>query len=249
MKKYGLIGYPLAHSLSAEFFNAKFKTEGINAVYELFPLESLSQLKSLLSLHPSLQGFNVTSPYKVEVMRYLDRIDEEAELTGAVNTIRVERARFRRPHLVGYNTDVKGFADSLELIRKPWHTRALVLGSGGAALAVMRALKKMGIVHRQVSRTPSAPGVYAYSDLTPEIIERHKLIVNATPVGMYPHIDQCPSIPFEGIGAEHLCYDLIYNPQETIFMHRAQAQGASVQNGLEMLLIQALCSWRIWNER
>lgn len=113
----------------------------------------------------------------------------------------------------------------------------------------MRALKKMGIVHRQVSRTPSAPGVYAYSDLTPEIIERHKLIVNATPVGMYPHIDQCPSIPFEGIGAEHLCYDLIYNPQETIFMHRAQAQGASVQNGLEMLLIQALCSWRIWSER
>ncbi len=248
MKEYGLIGYPLGHSLSADFFNAKFQTERINAVYKLFPMESLSELKGVLSQHRNLAGLNVTAPYKVSILRHLDRLDEEAALIGAVNTIRIERSRFRGPRLIGYNTDVSGFADSLELVRQPWHARALVLGSGGAALAVMRAMKKMGIEHRQVSRTPSDKTIYAYSDLTPDIIDRYKLIVNATPVGLYPHIDQCPPIPFEGIGKEHLCYDLIYNPEETIFMHRARMQGATVHNGLEMLLIQALCSWRIWQE-
>lgn len=248
MKEYGLIGFPLGHSYSADFFNAKFKTEQIDAAYNLFPLKSLSELKDLLSLHPNLMGLNVTSPYKIDVMRYLDEIDEEAELTGAVNTIKIERRRFHRTHLIGYNTDVIGFSDSLELIRKPWHTRALVLGSGGAALAVMRALKKMGIAHDQVSRHPEDHNVYSYSDLTNDLISNSKLIINATPVGMYPHIDQAPSIPYEAIGSEHLCYDLIYNPEETVFMHRARMQGAMVQNGLEMLLIQALCSWRIWHE-
>ncbi len=247
---FGLIGYPLIHSFSKTFFNQKFQAEKINARYENFEIASIDLLPSLLETTPSLSGMNVTIPYKEKVIPFLDDIDPLAARAGAVNVIKIipdkKGKLLDNRRLVGYNSDVAGFTDSIRPLITDNRHRALVLGTGGAAKAVCVGLDMLDVKAQLVSRTPK-PGVLTYDDLTPDIIAEHKVIVNTTPLGMYPHVDEAPAIPYEALGREHLCYDLLYNPDITLFMKKAQAQGAEVKNGLEMLLLQAFLSWEIWN--
>ncbi len=240
---YGIIGYPLSHSFSPGFFNDKFGQEGIDAVYQAYPLSDIHLLKELISGDPQLKGLNVTIPYKQAVMPLLDEIDPAAQKVGAVNCIAI-----RDGNTIGYNTDIIGFGHSLRPLLQQWQDRALILGSGGAAHAVAYVLKQLGIMYKLVSRS-EAINCITYDQLTPEIIARHKLIVNTTPLGMYPNVGTAPPIPYEGIGPQHLAYDLIYNPSETQFMKQAAAQGAVTKNGLDMLHLQALAGWEIWNKR
>lgn len=247
---FGLIGYPLIHSFSKTFFNQKFQAEKINARYENFEIASIDLLPSLLETTPSLSGMNVTIPYKEKVIPFLDDIDPLAARAGAVNVVKIipdKRGKLLdNRRLVGYNSDVAGFTDSIRPLITDNRHRALVLGTGGAAKAVCVGLDMLDVKAQLVSRTPK-PGVLTYEDLTQDIIAEHKVIVNTTPLGMYPHVDEAPAIPYEALGPEHLCYDLLYNPDVTLFMKKAQAQGAEVKNGLEMLLLQAFLSWEIWN--
>lgn len=245
MDKYGLIGYPLGHSFSVGYFNEKFRNEGINAKYINFEIASISALKEILSSNPELKGLNVTIPYKEQVIDLLDEISPEARAIGAVNVIKIEH-RNNRPYLKGYNSDVIGFTKSIEPMLEHYHKKALILGSGGAAKAVHYGLRSLGIEARFVERRKSLRGL-TYNDLSPKILKEFPLIINCTPVGMYPNIDECPDIPYEGLNHHNLLYDLIYNPDETLFMSKGKANGASVKNGLEMLLLQAFASWEIWN--
>ncbi len=238
---YGIIGYPLSHSFSPGFFNDKFARDGIDAVYTVCPIADVQQLKDLIISDPLLKGLNVTIPYKQAVMPLLDEIDPAAQLVGAVNCIAIRNGR-----TIGYNTDIIGFGHSLRPLLQPWHDRALILGAGGAASAVAYVLKQLGILYKFVSRR-EGDKTMTYDQLTPEIIARHKLVINTTPLGMYPNVDQTPAIPYEGMGAQHLAYDLIYNPAETQFMKQAVAHGAITKNGLDMLHLQALAGWEIWN--
>ena len=240
---YGIIGYPLSYSFSPGFFNDKFCREGIDAVYQAYPLSDIQQLKELIAAGPQLKGLNVTIPYKQAVMPLLDEIDLAAQKVGAVNCIAIRDGK-----TIGYNTDIIGFGHSLRPLLQQWQDRALILGAGGAAQAVAYVLKQLGILYKFVSRNEAANSI-TYDQLTPEIVARHKLIVNTTPLGMYPNIDAAPPIPYEGIGPQHLAYDLIYNPSETQFMKQAAAQGAVTKNGLDMLHLQALAGWEIWNKR
>lgn len=246
---FGLIGYPLGHSFSRSFFNDKFAAEGIDAEYINFEIPSVSELKEVLDDHPQLSGLNVTIPYKEQVIPYLDRLDPEAEAIGAVNVIRIIR---NDPddeddyELVGYNSDVVGFRDSISPLITPERDKALILGSGGAAKAVRQGLISLGVEPVYVSRSPRR-GMLSYDELTPEVMASHKVIVNTTPLGMYPGVDRFPPIPYEYLDSGHLLYDLIYNPDTTAFMRRGAEHGAEVKNGLEMLLLQAFESWRIWN--
>lgn len=243
---YGLIGYPLTHSFSQRFFNQKFESEGINARYINFEIPDIGDLMEVVAEYPDLCGLNVTIPYKEQVMKYLDEIDADAARIGAVNVIRFIRRgddlRFK-----GYNSDVVGFSNSISPLLNPVRRAALILGTGGAAKAVACGLANLGLDFRFVSRTP-AEGMYAYSDLTPDVMHAHKVIVNTTPLGMYPDVDRCPDIPYHLITPAHLCYDLLYNPDMTLFLKKAAERGAETKNGLEMLLLQAFESWRIWNE-
>ncbi len=245
-QQYGLLGYPLTHSFSRGFFNDKFQAESIEATYLNFEIPAIDELPEVLAHHPQLCGLNVTRPYKEVVMHYLQQIDEAAQRVGAVNVIKFNR-NGKKLTLTGYNTDVIGFSESLHPLLQSHHTRALVLGTGGASKAVCVALEDLGIAYTLVSRTTAADRL-AYSDLTPEVMQRYTVIVNTTPLGTYPHTDEQPPLPYEFITPEHLCYDLIYNPEETQFLVRAKAQGAVTKNGLEMLLLQALAAWRIWQE-
>lgn len=246
-KLYGLIGYPLGHSFSRGFFNQKFETEKISAKYVNFEISEIDLFPSVIARNPRLSGLNVTIPYKEQVIEYLDGMDADAEAIGAVNVIKVIRnAKGEISLLKGFNSDVIGFTDSIRALLKPGHRRALVLGTGGASKAVIHGLRKLGIESTSVSRTP-APGRLTYADLTPEVMETHTVIVNTTPLGMYPNVDSCPDIPYDLLTANHLCYDLLYNPDVTEFMRRSAEHGATVKNGLEMLLLQAFESWRIWN--
>jgi len=242
---FGLIGYPLSHSFSRRYFGEKFAQLSISdAFYELFPIERIEALPELLATHPNLCGLNVTIPYKEQVIPYLDSLDPAAAAIGAVNTIKIEEGQ-----LTGYNTDVYGFAFALrQAIEKHQLDirQALVLGTGGAAKAVVYQLSQMGIPASSVSRR-SQPGVYGYTDLDADLIREHQLIVNTTPLGMHPQVDACPDIPYEALGPEHLAYDLVYNPAETLFMERAARQGAKTLNGLLMLEQQAEKAWEIWN--
>lgn len=248
-KIYGLIGYPLMHSFSQTFFNQKFKSEKINARYINFEIPDIGDLMEVFAEHPNLAGLNVTIPYKQQVMAYLNDIDPVAQRIGAVNVIRIIRGKSDNDfRLVGYNSDIMGFANSIKPLLKPFHKGALVLGSGGAAKAVCCGLEDLGVKPLVVSRT-RREGAVTYGDLTPEIMESHKVIVNTTPLGMYPHVDECPDIPYEFLTSEFLCYDLLYNPDVTLFMKRSAEYGAEVKNGLEMLLLQAFESWEIWNSR
>ncbi|MDE6317456.1 MAG: shikimate dehydrogenase [Muribaculaceae bacterium] len=245
-KIYGLIGYPLTHSFSQRYFNQKFEAEGINARYLNFELPDIGDLMEVVSEYPNLSGLNVTIPYKEQVIQYLDEMDEDAEKIGAVNVIKLIRTKGELK-FKGYNSDIIGFSDSMIPLLNERRKKALVLGTGGASKAVVRGLENLGVTPTLVSRTPRK-GVITYADLTPGIMADNLIIVNTTPLGMYPHVDECPDIPYDCLTKEHLCYDLLYNPDVTLFMRRASEHGAEVKNGLEMLLLQAFAAWNIWNE-
>lgn len=251
METYGLIGFPLKHSFSARFFSEKFARENIDAEYLNFEIEDITELRRVILFNPSLRGLNVTIPYKEQVIPFLHTLSPEAEEIGAVNVIRVVRqpGEMYNYHLTGYNTDYIGFRESLRpLLRNEIHTDALILGTGGASKAVAQALKDLQITYRFVSRTP-AEGRYSYDELTSEIINTHKLIVNASPVGTFPQFEQCPAIPYEALSPSHLLYDLVYNPTETLFLRKGKAMGATAHNGKEMLELQAEAAWKIWQQQ
>lgn len=247
-KIYGLVGYPLGHSFSKDFFNQKFESENIPAKYVNFELADISLLPDVVRTTPALTGFNVTIPYKQQIIQYLDALDPEAEEIGAVNVVKIYRQPDGSLSFKGYNSDSVAFGDSLRPMLNPGiHTAALVLGSGGASRAVCHALRQAGVRPQIVSRT-AGDGRITYADITPEVMASHKVIVNTTPLGMYPHVDECPAIPYDALTEDHICYDLLYNPSTTLFMQKASEAGATVKNGLEMLLLQAFVSWNIWNK-
>lgn len=248
MDKYGLIGYPLGHSFSISYFNQKFQDEGINAVYENFEIPDVDLLNEVVDSNPNLKGLNVTIPYKEKVMQYLDTISPEARAIGAVNVIRVthEGSKIK---LKGYNSDVIGFTQSIEpMLDKKWHRKALILGTGGASKAIDYGLRNLGLETVFVSRY-ERPGTIQYETITPEVIKEYNVIVNCTPVGMYPKTEECPKLPYDAMDSHTILYDLIYNPDETLFMKRGAEHGAQVKNGLEMLLLQAFASWEFWHEK
>ena len=246
MNKFGLIGYPLGHSFSKNFFNQKFQSEGINAEYINFEIPTIGEVTNILLSNPDLVGLNVTIPYKEQVIPYLDELDADAKAIGAVNVIKIRR-QTGKLKLIGYNSDIIGFTDSIEPLLEPQHKKALILGTGGASKAIFHGLKKLGVEAKFVTRTPKE-GMFTYEDLTKEVMDEYKVIVNCTPVGMYPRANEYPNIPYEYITPNHLLYDLLYNPDTTLFMKKGADKGAVVKNGLEMLLLQAFAAWDIWNE-
>ncbi len=247
-KIYGLIGTSLTHSFSMDFFNQKFIAEGIDAQYFNFELTDVGDLMNIFSEYSNLGGLNVTMPFKEKVIPFMDELDETAHKVGAVNVIKIIRGtNGEAVKLVGYNTDYTGFRDSISPMLTPEMESALVLGTGGASKAVKAALESLGVDVRYVSRRKSA-SIITYEELTKQMILDHKIIVNTTPLGTYPNVDICPDIPYRFVTPQHLCYDLVYNPSETKFMKLAMANGAVVKSGLEMLLLQAFESYRIWTE-
>ena len=247
MDKYGLIGYPLTHSFSIGYFNEKFENEGIDAEYVNFEIPSIELLPEVIASNPELLGLNVTIPYKEKVMSYLDFISPEARAIGAVNVISVIH-KGRNIQLKGYNSDVIGFTQSIEPMLEPFHKKALILGTGGASKAINYGLKSLGLETVFVSRY-ERPGTIQYDKLTGDDVREYNVIVNCTPCGMFPHTNECPNLPYEAMDSHNLLYDLIYNPDETMFMHKGAKQGATVVNGLEMLLLQAFASWEFWHDR
>lgn len=245
MKKYGLIGYPLGHSFSMGYFNEKFKNEAINAVYENFEIPDIQDITTVIGSNPDLAGFNVTIPYKEKVMDYLDYIAPEAAEIGAVNVVKVTH-NGERAVLNGFNSDVVGFVNSIKPLLRPLHKKALVLGTGGASKAVEYGLRKLGLETIKVSHTEK-DNTITYGQVTPELLSEYKVIVNCTPCGMAPHFDECPNLPYDSIDDSFLLYDLIYNPEETLFLRKGKEKDATVKNGLEMLLLQAEEGWNIWN--
>jgi shikimate dehydrogenase len=244
---YGLIGYPLGHSFSKDYFNRKFESEGIDAEYVNFEIEDVHELKYILRENPALCGLNVTLPHKVNVIPLLNSVSENVGNIGAVNVIKFKKGAFGKLYLEGHNSDITGFKQSIEpLLDKQKHQYALILGTGGASKAIFHGLKQLGLYSTFVSRTPKDFCI-TYDDITEKTLENYKVIVNTTPVGMYPKSDTCPDIPYEYLTQEHILYDLIYNPDETLFMRKGKERGAVVKNGLEMLLLQAFISWEIWN--
>lgn len=246
-RKFGLIGFPLSHSFSRKFFTGKFSDEGIDAVYLNFELESIMELNHLISAHPDLEGFNVTIPYKEQIVSYLEQIDEAAAQIKAVNTVKIRRSSGRQVSLHGYNTDIHGFQESIKPLLQKYHHKALVLGTGGASKAVLKALENLEIDAILVSRNPEEKGEISYNDLDEDVMDSYKIIINTTPIGTYPNIEGCPAIPFEWVTSRHLLYDLVYNPEVTEFLRQGSEQGATIKNGLEMLHLQALAAWEIWN--
>lgn len=247
MDKYGLIGYPLEHSFSISYFNQKFIDENIDAVYENFEIPTLDLLPEIISANPNLRGLNVTIPYKQKVMSFLDNISPEARAIGAVNVIKVIHSNDGIT-LKGYNSDVIGFTQSIEPMLEKHHKKALILGTGGAAKAVEYGLKSLGLETLTVSRY-QRPGTIQYKDITAEVVKEYNVIVNCTPCGMYPHSDECPELPYEAMDSHTILYDLIYNPDETLFMKKGAEHGANTKNGLEMLLLQAFAGWEFWNSK
>ena len=246
---YGIIGSPLTHSFSKEYFRNKFRKEGItDSEYRNFQLNSIYELPELVDSHPQLVGLNVTVPYKEEVLSFLNEIHPEAKEIGAVNTIKITRggSGFK---MKGYNTDAYGFRSSLlSELKVEKHMKALVLGSGGASKAVYYALNKMGFKVFIISRTKNTEGYLAYSDLSEAFMNEIQLVVNTTPLGMYPEIEKLPAIPYQFLGSEHILFDLIYNPAKTLFLTMGEEQGTKIINGLQMLHQQAEKSWSIWND-
>lgn len=248
MKMYGLIGFPLQHSFSSKFFNQKFQQEGLDAEYVNFEIKHIVELRNTLVFNPHLKGLNVTIPYKEAVIPFLDEISPEAQEIGAVNTIKIERSfgNMYGYKLTGYNTDYIGFKKSIEpLINPNIHNQALVLGTGGASKAVCKALDDLGIAWTYVSRNPKE-GSLTYDTLTTEAIIANKIIINTTPLGTFPSVEVSPNIPYQALTSQHLLYDLVYNPTETTFLKQGGYRGASTKNGAEMLELQALAAWDIW---
>jgi shikimate dehydrogenase len=244
MKRYGLIGYPLSHSFSQKYFTVKFQQEQIqDCVYENFPIPGIGEFPELLKQHTDLLGLNVTIPYKEKVLPYLSEQSDVVKAIGACNCIKIRNGR-----LTGYNTDVTGFENSLRPLLQPFHTRALVLGTGGAAKAVHYVLEKLGITFLEVSRTPATPRQISYEAIGEKEIEEHLLIINTSPVGMYPKTEECPPLPYQALTGKHYLFDLVYNPSKTLFLQKGEARGAAIKNGHDMLIIQAEESWKIWGE-
>ena len=247
MQKYGLLGYPLGHSFSKNYFNQKFESEKIDAQYVNFEISDIKYIKNVLKENPNLNGLNVTIPYKEQVIPYLDDLDEDARLIGAVNVIKFTKGFLGKTKLIGYNSDIIGFKRSIEPLLDSSHRKALILGTGGASKAVMHGLKQLGVGTTFVSRTPKEHCI-TYQDVTPELLESYTVIVNTTPLGMFPNVDACPDIPYDALTPKHLLYDLLYNPAETLFIKKGKEHGAVVKNGLEMLLLQAFAAWEIWQK-
>lgn len=245
MKQFGIIGYPLLQSYSQKLFSAKFLREGINAEYKLYPIEDIKQCVDIFNI-PDLVGLNVTLPYKEAVIPYLDELSDAVKEMRAVNVIRVRHLNGKL-HLTGHNTDAIGFENSIRPLLQTTDTHALILGTGGASKAVNYVLKKLGLKTQYVSRSHK-PDAITYDELTREIVEQHTVIVNATPLGMFPKIDNCAPINYEWITPNHLLYDVIYNPEKTLFLQKGEQAGARIKNGYEMLQGQAIAAWKIWNE-
>jgi shikimate dehydrogenase len=244
MDKYGLIGYPLGHSFSISYHNQRFADEGINAKYFNFEIPTIDDLAAVIDKNPELKGLNVTIPYKQKVMPFLDYISPEARAIGAVNVIRVVH-KGNEVSLRGYNSDVIGFTQSIEPMLEDYHKKALILGTGGASRAVAYGLKSLGLESVFVSRY-QRPDTIQYEQITPEVVQEYNVIVNCTPLGMFPKTEECPQLPYEAMSERNILYDLIYKPDETLFMRKGAERGANVKNGLEMLLLQAFASWEFW---
>ncbi|EFK58528.1 shikimate dehydrogenase family protein [Sphingobacterium spiritivorum] len=247
MKKLGLIGFPLGHSFSKKYYLEKFEKEHIRGIdYNLYPLEDIHQFPDLYQETDGLYGVNVTIPHKQTIIPFLNELSPEAQQMNAVNCIQIKK-NGEGYHLKGFNTDAFGFEESLKPLLKPHHSKALILGNGGAAQAVVFSLEKLDIPYQFVSRTKTDTNL-TYTELNDTIIKEHTLIINCSPLGTYPNVDTCPDIPYESISKEHLLYDLVYNPEVTLFLKKGQEQGAEIKNGYEMLLLQAERNWVIWNE-
>jgi shikimate dehydrogenase len=242
---YGIIGYPLGHSFSQRFFNEKFERENINAEYLKFPIAAISEFPALVAGNPALKGLNVTIPYKEQVIPFLDEMDGNAQEIGAVNVIKLFRES-GKIRLKGYNSDMYGFQNSIAPLLKPHHTKALILGTGGASKAVLQGLKNLEVAFRLVSRTKRG-GCLTYSELDEAIMQEYTVIVNASPVGTFPNVDEYPQIPYKLLTKKHLLYDLVYNPAETAFLRKGRELGAQTKNGAEMLNLQAIKAWEIWS--
>lgn len=241
MRHFGLIGYPLGHSFSKKYFSEKFIKEGIeNTGYENYPITSISDFPNLLQDH-SLNGLNVTIPYKEQVISFLDELSPVVKAIGACNCIKIVDGK-----KVGYNTDVVGFKSSFQPLLQAHHQKALVLGTGGAAKAVQYVLNELNIPFKMVSRSSQKDG-YAYEELTESIIQEYSIIINTTPLGTFPNVDEAPALPYAAINEQHYLYDLVYNPALTKFLSYGKAAGATIKNGSDMLVLQAEESWRIWN--
>lgn len=244
MKMYGIIGYPLNHSFSKKYFTQKFQQEAISdCFYNNYPLATIGALKALLIDNPYIAGLNVTIPHKQKVLELLDDSTKIPVGLNACNCIKINKGK-----LIGFNTDIIGFENSLTPLLITSHKKALILGNGGAAAAVKYVLRKLNIGYNIVSRVKQDPTNFIYSDLNKEIIDQHTLIINTTPLGTAPVINACPDLPYQYLHSGHLLYDLIYNPDKTLFLQKGELQRATIKNGYEMLLIQAAESWRIWNE-
>jgi len=247
MKKLGLIGYPVGHSYSKKYFSEKFEKENLPEwAYELYPIEKIEKLKSFLKSEPDLVGFNVTVPYKVAVMNYLDEIDPEALVIGSVNTVRIIDSQNGKK-LKGYNTDVYGLEKSLIPLIKPGMNKALILGTGGSARAVKFVLRNHDIPYTSVSRQRHDTRIQ-YEDISQATMQEHNIIINSTPVGMHPNVEDFPRIPYQYITNKHILFDLVYNPEETVFLKKGSERGAVTKNGLDMLYLQSDKCWEIWNE-
>lgn len=242
MRQFGLIGYPLSHSFSKKYFTEKFAEEGIsNCNYELYPISSIDQFPQLLKEVEGLEGINVTIPYKEEVLPFLHHQSTAVQEIGACNCIKIKDGE-----LTGYNTDALGFRQSFEPYVKPHHQQALVLGTGGAAKAVVWVLQQMGIGYKYVSRR-KADDMLRYEDIDKTVMQQYQVVINTTPLGMQPNVHDKPSLPYQYFTNHHLCYDLVYNPAKTAFLQLAEEHGAAIKNGGDMLVIQAEESWKIWN--
>lgn len=251
MDEYGLIGFPLKHSFSQRFFTDKFKEEHIDSCYLNFELDSVEKVMEVIQRNKNLKGFNVTIPHKQEIVQYLDFIGDEAKQIGAVNVVKIDRTREGKNgsslFLSGYNSDAYGFRHSLVPLLNSRKRKALVLGTGGASKAIVYVLRSLGIDYKYVSRQRKVDSL-CYEDLTQDIIEEYELIVNCTPLGTFPDIDKCPTIPYQFLSSNHILYDLVYNPSETLFLKKGIEKCATVKNGYEMLELQALEAWNIWNK-
>lgn len=244
MKLFGLIGYPLGHSFSKQYFTEKFEKEGIvDCRFEAFPIESINDFPALLKNNPGLQGLSVTIPYKQEVLRFIDELSQEVKAIGATNSIKIQDGK-----LTAYNTDIAGFEKSFIQFLQPPHKKALVLGTGGASKAVQYVLRKLSINYLIVTRNKDGKENHiTYNDIDKGMMKEYSIIINCSPVGMHPNDNIAPAIPYHLISVNHYLYDLVYKPAETLFLKKGKEGGAAVQNGYDMLLIQAEESWRIWN--
>jgi len=244
MKLYGLIGYPLGHSFSKQYFTEKFVRENLqDCFFEAFPISSVDQFPALLKENASLKGLSVTIPYKEQVLNYVTELSEEVKYIGATNSIKISGDK-----LIAYNTDIIGFEQSFIIFLQPYHKKALILGSGGASKAVQYVLKNLGIEFLIVTRTQNfKEGYINYSKLDENILAEFTIIINTSPVGMSPNENTCPDIPYQFITSNHYLYDLVYKPAKTLFLQKGEEKGAAIENGYDMLLIQAEASWKIWN--